>query len=147
MTPMDWRHFFRATATGGLALPLAQAAHASHHEALPPGTKGGSQGYGHLQPPEETFMEVPVLHVVPAADLPPDGMVPGIPVFIDRALHSACGHGDELHLAGPFATGTPNQGYQLPPTPADPTIPIAAHAYYAAEAIIRRYLRNPGLLV
>ena len=42
----------------------------------------------------------------------------GLNIFIDRALAGGWGKGDRLYMQGPWQRGTPNQGYQLPLTPA-----------------------------
>jgi gluconate 2-dehydrogenase gamma chain len=41
-----------------------------------------------------------------------------VPEFIDRQLAGPWGAGLQFYAAGPFASGTPRQGYQLPHTPA-----------------------------
>lgn len=79
----------------------------------PPGA-----AYVFLRPDEAVFVEALALHMVPADELSPDGVAIGIPVYVDRALASAWGAGDHLYTQGPFAEGDPNQGYQLPLTPA-----------------------------
>jgi len=39
-------------------------------------------------------------------------------IYIDRALAGGWGKGERLYMQGPWKRGTPNQGYQLPLTPA-----------------------------
>ena len=48
----------------------------------------------------------------------PKGTDIGINIYIDRALAGAWGKGDRLYMQGPWKTGVPSQGYQLPLTPA-----------------------------
>ncbi len=43
----------------------------------------------------------------------------GVPEFIDGQLAGSWGSGARLYRQGPFAEGTPEQGYQLPFTPAE----------------------------
>jgi gluconate 2-dehydrogenase gamma chain len=57
--------------------------------------------------------------MVPADHLSPKGTDLGINIYIDRALAGAWGKGDRLYLQGPWKQGVPNQGYQLPLTPAE----------------------------
>jgi gluconate 2-dehydrogenase gamma chain len=57
--------------------------------------------------------------MVPADNLTPKGTDIGINIFIDRALAGSWGKGERLYMQGPWKRGTPNQGYQLPLTPAD----------------------------
>ena len=57
--------------------------------------------------------------MIPADALSPSGSDCGVPVFIDRQLAGAFGAGAKMYRAGPFHTGAPEQGYQLPLTPRD----------------------------
>lgn len=76
-------------------------------------------GYQFLKPSEAAFVEALADHMVPADALSPGGVDLGIAVFIDRALAGGWGKGDRLYMQGPWKTGTANQGYQLPMTPAE----------------------------
>jgi gluconate 2-dehydrogenase gamma chain len=58
----------------------------------------------------------------------------GLATFIDRALAGSWGKGDRLFMQGPWEKGTPNQGYQLPLTP--------AQLYRAAIAGSNAYCRT-----
>ncbi len=75
-------------------------------------------GWQFLRPSEVAFVEALADHMVPADALSPSGTAIGIPVYIDRALAGGWGQGEGLYLQGPFQAGSPNQGYQLPLTPA-----------------------------
>jgi gluconate 2-dehydrogenase gamma chain len=87
---------------------------------LQPAQPGSKQpaGYMFLQPQEAQFVEALVDHMVPKDELTPSGTDIGIATFIDRALGGSWGKGDRLYMQGPWGKGTPNQGYQLPLTPA-----------------------------
>ncbi len=76
-------------------------------------------GWQFFRPAEADFAEALADHMVPADALSPSGSAIGIPVYIDRALAGGWGQGERLYLQGPFQQGTPNQGYQLPLTPAE----------------------------
>ena len=108
-----------AAATTGLAQPQpAQAvepAAAATAAAAPP----APPTYEYLNLDEAAFVEALVDHMVPADDLSPKGTDLGINVYIDRALAGAWGKGDRLYMQGPWRQGVPNQGYQLPLTPAE----------------------------
>ena len=78
-----------------------------------------SAGYTFFRPADAAFFEAVADHMVPADELTPGGTDLGIPVFIDRALAGSWGKGDRLYNRGPWQIGTPNQGYQLPLTPAE----------------------------
>jgi gluconate 2-dehydrogenase gamma chain len=56
--------------------------------------------------------------MIPADDLSPKGTDIGLSIYIDRALAGGWGKGERLYMQGPWKRGTPNQGYQLPLTPA-----------------------------
>ena len=77
-----------------------------------------SPGYSFLNLEEAAFVEALVDHMVPADELTPKGTDIGINIYIDRALAGAWGNGDRLYMQGPWKTGVPSQGYQLPLTPA-----------------------------
>jgi gluconate 2-dehydrogenase gamma chain len=76
-------------------------------------------GYIWLKPNEVAFVEALVDHMIPKDELTGSGTEIGIATYIDRALASSWGKGDRLYRQGPWAKGTPNQGYQLPLTPAE----------------------------
>ena len=110
-------------ATGVAAMtPVAaadpQARPAPHSAAA--GTSGSTTaGYTVLSLPEAAFVEAAVDRLIPADDLTPSGTDCGVATFIDRQLAGAWGSGDRLYMQGPWAKGTPNQGYQFPMTPAE----------------------------
>jgi gluconate 2-dehydrogenase gamma chain len=57
--------------------------------------------------------------MIPKDEVGPGGVEVGVPTFIDRELAGAFGRGARMYLQGPFAEGSPQQGYQLPLTPAE----------------------------
>src|SRR5262245_26993842 len=75
-------------------------------------------GYTYFKPTDVEFIEAVVDHMVPTDELTPSGPAIGIATYIDRALAGSWGKGDRLYMQGPWGKGTPNQGYQLPLTPA-----------------------------
>ena len=75
--------------------------------------------YTFLTPPEAAFVESAVDRFIPADELTPGGTECGVAIFIDRQLAGAWGKGDRLYMQGPWRVGTPEQGYQLPLTPAE----------------------------
>src|SRR5438876_813382 len=109
----------------GLESP-APAATATGSAAGGPGA-GTSADAAHPAPPVYTFLnsqEVAFLEAAVDTLIPPDESGPGALevgalVFIDRQLGGEFGRGDRLYLQGPFAEGTPEQGYQLRMTPAE----------------------------
>jgi gluconate 2-dehydrogenase gamma chain len=75
--------------------------------------------YTFLNVQEVAFLEAAVDTLIPADESGPGGLEVGVLVFIDRQLGGEFGRGDRLYLQGPFADGTPEQGYQLRMTPAE----------------------------
>lgn len=115
---------------GGVGLGVAGAATATVAVPQPPPALGQTAatpaanppqaaGYTFLKPAEAQFIEALVDHMVPKDELTASGTDLGIATYIDRALAGGWGKGDRMYMGGPWATGTPNQGYQLPLTPAE----------------------------
>jgi gluconate 2-dehydrogenase gamma chain len=98
---------------------LTDTANAASNAFAPPaGPAVTPAGYEFLNLDEAAFVEALVDHMVPADELTAKGTDLGINIYIDRALAGAWGKGDRLYMQGPWKQGTPNQGYQLPLTPA-----------------------------
>src|SRR5439155_9271188 len=128
----DRRTFLKGAVAGSAAAvigALPQPAPAQQDEPAPaqqgtPAQRGApapastSAGYSYLNLAEQAFVEALVDHMVPADELSPKGTDIGINIYIDRALAGGWGKGERLYLQGPWKLGTPNQGYQLPLTPA-----------------------------
>jgi len=124
-TRHDRRAFLRGLgtvgATGVAAMaPIGAAAQASPQIPAPEATPAAAPpGYTFLSLPEAAFVEAAVNQLIPADALTPSGTDCGVAVFIDRQLAGAWGSGDRLYMQGPWAKGTPTQGYQFPMTPAE----------------------------
>jgi len=99
-----------AGATGALAVGGAAAA------ASP--TVQTPAGYESLSLEEATFVEAMVNVMCPADGLTPNGVDCGLAEYIDRQLAGGFGNGDRLYRSGPWRSGKPQLGYQLPLTPA-----------------------------
>jgi gluconate 2-dehydrogenase gamma chain len=117
------REFLKSAVAGGAVaattattLGLPQPAAAQQPAAAPATT---SAGYAYLNLDEAAFVEALVDHMVPGDGPTPKGTAIGIHVYIDRALAGSWGKGDRLYMQGPWAPGVPEQGYQLPLTPAE----------------------------
>jgi len=72
-----------------------------------------------LNDTEHAFIVAAVDTLIPADELSPSGSDCGCAVYIDRQLASAWGGGAKMYRAGPYFKGKPEQGYQLPLTPAE----------------------------
>ena len=97
--------------------PVAQAQPAAPQPASQHATD--AVGYAYFKPSEAAFVEAVVDHMIPNDELTGSGTEIGINTYIDRALAGAWGKGAKLYRQGPWPKGTPNQGYQLPLTPAE----------------------------
>ena len=73
--------------------------------------------YQSLSPDEATFIEALVNVMCPADEYSPNGVDCGIAAYIDRQLAGPYGKGDGRYLQGPFRSGIPQLGLQLPLTP------------------------------
>jgi gluconate 2-dehydrogenase gamma chain len=120
--PVARRNFMLAAGTAvaaGLA-PQAQAQTAAAPGTAPPTQAAPTTApdtYVTLTPTEAAFIVAAVDTLIPADALSPSASDCGVAVFIDRQLASAWGGGDKSYRSGPFHTGKPEQGYQLPLTP------------------------------
>lgn len=92
------------------------------------------QGYVFFAPAEASFVDAAVARLIPADELGPGALEAGVTVFIDRQLAGPYGHAVDWYMAGPWADGTPEQGYQSRRTPAE--------VYRAAIAAINAQTQN-----
>lgn len=117
-----------ATPLAGLATVVqAQPAAAPGAQPAPPptaptpGTAPATTEDGarlFLNNPEADILTALVDRLIPASPSGPGGVEAGVVSFIDRELAGGFGAGSRWYLRGPFAEGTPSQGWQLPLTPA-----------------------------
>ena len=107
-----------AAATTGTALPDTAIAQ-TQPAAANAGAQAAPSGYAFFNLEEAAFVEALVDHMVPEDQYSPKGTDIGINTYIDRALAGAWGKGDRLYRQGPWREGVPQQGYQLPLTPAE----------------------------
>ena len=87
--------------------------------AVPAAPSAEIRGYHSFSPDEAAFVEALVEIMCPTDHLTPGGVDCGLALFIDRQLAGAYGKGDRLYRKGPWKTGKPQLGYQLPLTPED----------------------------
>jgi gluconate 2-dehydrogenase gamma chain len=110
------RDFLKSAVLGGAA---AATAGLPAQVAAQSNTAAPAAGYTFLNPEEAAFVEALVDHMIPADEHTPKGTVVGVNIYIDRALAGGWGKGDKLYMQGPWAPGVPEQGYQVPFTPAE----------------------------
>jgi gluconate 2-dehydrogenase gamma chain len=130
------RDFLRAAAAGGLgaaalvtplAAPRAQPTASAAPDAPPPAAPQTSAPVAtpaadvlvFFTPAETTLVTGLVDRLFPADALSPAASELGVVFFLDRQLAGSYGEGAKTYRSGPWAEGTPNQGYQLALTPAE----------------------------
>jgi len=98
------------------AQPAAQPAAAAGPAPAPASTEDGARVW--FKNNEADMVTALVDRLIPASPSGPGGVESGVVTFIDRQLAGAYGAGATWYMRGPFAEGTPSQGWQLPLTPA-----------------------------
>ncbi|MDQ6629025.1 MAG: gluconate 2-dehydrogenase subunit 3 family protein, partial [Pseudomonadota bacterium] len=93
-----------------------------------------SRRFGFFSPAEAAFMDAAVDRLIPSDALGPGAVEAGVPVFIDHQLQGPYGSAADWYMQGPWADGTPQQGYQRRRTP--------AQVYRAAIAAIDDHARR-----
>lgn len=124
----DFLKLFGAAGAAAGTLPLAgsasadetkAAAAATHDHAPAAGLRGGGAGYQFFNVDESAFIEAAADTLIPTDATGPGAAELGVATYIDRQMAGGYGKGDRLYLEGPFAEGTPEQGYQLAMTPSE----------------------------
>jgi gluconate 2-dehydrogenase gamma chain len=92
----------------------AQAPTKHSHSAEPAKTP-----YLFFDPEEALFIEAACDRLIPADESGPGALGAGVPNYLDKQLGGAWGAGERLYRSGPWQSGTPSQGYQLPFSPAE----------------------------
>jgi gluconate 2-dehydrogenase alpha chain len=106
------------TAAGSLLKAASPADAAAATAPVPAAAPdAASVPYQSLSPDEATFIEALVNVMCPADEYSPNGADCGIAAYIDRQLAGPYGKGDGRYLQGPFRSGKPQLGLQLPLTP------------------------------
>jgi gluconate 2-dehydrogenase gamma chain len=137
--------FQNAGAVGAAALTpniLAKAAEPATVELAQAATPAATQpttaapiSYTFFNAAEAAFMEAAVARLIPADETWGGALEAGATNYIDKQLAGAWGAGERLYRSGPWSKGMPNQGYQLPLTPAE--------EFRAAIGAINKSLRTP----
>ena len=115
----DRRSFLKGAVAGSAAAVTGALPQSVAAQQRAPAAAAAAPAYAFLNLEEQAFIEAVVDHMVPADEHSPKGTDIGINVFIDRALAGSWGKGARLYMQGPWKQGHPNQGYQLPLTPAE----------------------------
>jgi gluconate 2-dehydrogenase gamma chain len=113
------------TATAAAAVPVAANAAAMEMAANTPQPGGNAplgdspEAYTCFTEPEAAFIEAAVERLIPTDAHGPGARSAGVAFFIDQQLGGAFGTAAKMYRSGPWAPGTPMQGYQLRQTPAE----------------------------
>jgi gluconate 2-dehydrogenase gamma chain len=133
---------------GAVGAAAAGAVPAPAPAPTPPTPTGAAKapdapaGYMFFKPSESAFVEAMVDHMCPRDELTGSGTEIGLAVFVDRALAGSWGKGDRFYAEGPWKSGTPNQGYQLPMNPAELyRAGIAASDAYCLKTYAKTFAR------
>lgn len=111
-----------AGAAGAGALPVVGVAAADEPMQMPAKNAAAATpvpAYGFFNSQEALFIEAAIDILIPSDEVGPGALELGVASFIDGQMNSGYGRGDRMYLEGPFAEGTPEQGYQLRMTPAE----------------------------
>jgi gluconate 2-dehydrogenase gamma chain len=106
-----------AAVTPAATHALAQQQSAAQRNPQPAGA--AQQPYLFFTALEAAFIEPAAERLIPPDSLGPGAREAGVPRYIDLQLAGAWGAGERLYRSGPWQPGTPQQGYQLPYTPAE----------------------------
>jgi gluconate 2-dehydrogenase gamma chain len=138
MTDISRRNLIKVTgAVGVTMLPLvtepasAAAEHTHEHNRPEPEAArtaaSASSAEAAATPPtylffnseEAAFIEAAVARLIPKDEQWDGALEVGASQYMDKQLAGAWGAGERLYRGGPWQTGVPGQGYQLPYTPAE----------------------------
>lgn len=122
------RRIFLKVSGAAAVVPAATQAAAqgsqSQHAAGGAGSHANAAGdaqytYMFFTANEAAFIEPAVDRLIPPDPLGPSAREAAVPRYMDMQLAGAWGAGEKLYRSGPWQAGTPQQGYQLPYTPAE----------------------------
>lgn len=114
MAGISRRSFFKGASATAAAAVLAPGCERAPNEAA-----RQRQPYSFLNADDAAFIEAAVARLIPADETGPGALEADVPVYMDRQLAGAWGAGEGLYRSGPWQPGKPEQGYQLPFTPAE----------------------------
>ncbi|HEU4621456.1 MAG TPA: gluconate 2-dehydrogenase subunit 3 family protein [Burkholderiaceae bacterium] len=116
------RRIFLKVAGAASAASIANGVDAASSKSAPSPKAAPSraaQPYAFFKPAEARFVESAVARLIPSDAVGPGAIEAGVPHYIDAQLAGAWGAGERLYKQGPWHSGAPTQGYQLPYTPAE----------------------------
>src|ERR1700732_2315371 len=108
-----------ASVVPAAALLTATAAAPPPAAKTPSDAASGKPVYLFFNTDEVLFIEAACERLIPADELGPGALGAAVPNYLDKQLGGAWGAGERLYRSGPWQSGTPSQGYQLPFTPGE----------------------------
>jgi gluconate 2-dehydrogenase gamma chain len=113
------RDFLKGAGVAGASAAAALSATEAPAQtaATPAKTQAPPEALLALTATEAAFLSAAYDTFIPADHLSPSGVDCGLVTYWDRQLAGAYGNGARLYRSGPFTSGKPEQGYQLPLTP------------------------------
>jgi gluconate 2-dehydrogenase gamma chain len=109
----------RSLLNAALLLPAAGMLGCDRHESRHSETEKGSLAWMFLNPEERAFVEAATERLIPDEEDGLGARGAAVAVFIDRQLAGPYGRAQHWYMQGPWAKGTPQQGYQLKLTPGE----------------------------
>lgn len=88
-------------------------------DAAAPAAERRRNTYVFLNADEVAFLAAACACLIPSDDTGPGATEANVVNYFDKQLGGAWGAGERLYRSGPWQAGTPQQGYQLPFTPAE----------------------------
>ena len=119
--PTGRRRFLKSSvgaigvAAAGPATVVSNRASAAETHDHPGNAKAAK--YMYFSAAEVAFVDAAVARLIPADELGPGAKEAGVTYFIDQQLFGGWGTMAKMYRMGPYAEGTPQQGYQSPLTP------------------------------
>jgi gluconate 2-dehydrogenase gamma chain len=123
------RRSFVTTVGAASVVPTAALLSRPAHAAAPAPPPAPAKNFSTVEPDktaylffdseEALFIEAACDRLIPADESGPGALSAGVPSYLDKQLGGAWGAGERLYRSGPWQSGTPTQGYQLPFSPAE----------------------------
>ena len=118
------RRSFVTTVGAATVVPASALLSSTAHAAAPAPAKKSSiepakTAYLFFDSEEALFIEAACDRLIPPDESGPGALGAGVPNYLDKQLGGAWGAGERLYRSGPWQSGTPSQGYQLPFSPAE----------------------------
>jgi len=118
------RRSFVAAVGAATVVPAAPLLATTEHAAAAPAkapdvAAAAATTYLFFTAAEVLFIEPACERLIPSDESGTGAIAAGVPNYLDKQLGGAWGAGERLYRSGPWHSGTPSQGYQLPFTPAE----------------------------